>query len=234
MLKNVLIIVGSVVAIVAAGALYLYSQRDEIVENVAEYAAQNQPVKPAPVTSQSEEKKWDDASKKAASSKSQNTRGNNNARQGGGSRTGSKSGGSNLSSAVRPFTNNSATQSSLGNTAQKVSTFLGFGPIKSKANKENSNYNAKGQTLLMNLCRTGVDIKALDMVVKYGADINAKDNNGRTALMYAAAFNSNPEVIKYLLDHGADAKITDLQGKTALDYAANSEVAEMLKRALYK
>ena len=87
---------------------------------------------------------------------------------------------------------------------------------------------------MMNLCKTGVDVKSLDMVVKYGADINAKDNNGRTALMYAVAFNPNPEVVKYLLAHGADAKITDLQGKTALDYASDNEIIQLLKRSMYK
>ncbi|MBQ8481346.1 MAG: ankyrin repeat domain-containing protein [Alphaproteobacteria bacterium] len=89
--------------------------------------------------------------------------------------------------------------------------------------------DAKGRTLLMNVCRVDVTPKVIKMLLQYGADINAKDNNGRTALMYAAAFNEDINVIKLLLERGAKIKIRDLKGKTASDYAQNKEIAELLK-----
>ncbi|MBQ8671710.1 MAG: ankyrin repeat domain-containing protein [Alphaproteobacteria bacterium] len=234
MLKNILISIACIVVILAAGGFYVYSQRDVIAENIAEYATQNKPITPpTPVTennTQNEEKQWNNAAKQSSAKKAKN---NPVTPTQSGKKSKNKGEKSNYASAVKTLAG-SAPQSNLGNAAQKVSTFLGFGPLKTKANKENSNYNAQGQTLLMNLCKTGVDVKSLDMVVKYGADINAKDNNGRTALMYAVAFNPNPEVVKYLLAHGADAKITDLQGKTALDYASDNEIIQLLKRSMYK
>ncbi len=69
-----------------------------------------------------------------------------------------------------------------------------------------------------------------------GADVNAKDNEGLTALILAARMTNNPEVIKALIKAGADvnAKIESggSKGGTALMVAAaankNPEVAKVL------
>ncbi|WP_276896294.1 ankyrin repeat domain-containing protein [Helicobacter japonicus] len=49
-------------------------------------------------------------------------------------------------------------------------------------------------------------------------DVNAKDSNGETLLMFFAAYGSDDEV-KYLLAQGADINATDKQGQSALFYA---------------
>jgi len=67
---------------------------------------------------------------------------------------------------------------------------------------------------------------SLEMVtalVKAGADVNAKANDGTTPLIAAAMHTRTPEVIITLLDLGADQKATDDSGKTALDYANENE-----------
>lgn len=51
-----------------------------------------------------------------------------------------------------------------------------------------------------------------------GANIDAKQHGGYTALMAAAA-NGLIEILKLLLEHGADTAITDDQGNTARDQA---------------
>jgi uncharacterized protein len=55
-------------------------------------------------------------------------------------------------------------------------------------------------------------------LVQAGADINAQDNDGKTALMNAAN-NGSASSVKLLLDMGAHKSIQDNDGKTALDYA---------------
>ena len=69
------------------------------------------------------------------------------------------------------------------------------------------------------------------MLVKKGADVNAKDNNGKTALMFAAENEFRPEIvikiIIILLENGADAKIKPFDGKMAIDFAENNS---LLKR----
>jgi ankyrin repeat protein len=56
-------------------------------------------------------------------------------------------------------------------------------------------------------------------LLERGADVNARDHDGETALMMAASGGS-PEIVQALLDKGADvnAKFT-ATGKTALTLA---------------
>jgi ankyrin repeat protein len=54
--------------------------------------------------------------------------------------------------------------------------------------------------------------------VKAGADVNARDAKGQTALFGAALWGWN-DVVKALVAHNADPKIKDLNGKTPLDTA---------------
>lgn len=60
-----------------------------------------------------------------------------------------------------------------------------------------------------------------------GAQVNAEDNRGRTALMIAAE-RGHADIVKLLLARGADPKHTDRQGKTARDLAANETVKAAL------
>jgi hypothetical protein len=57
------------------------------------------------------------------------------------------------------------------------------------------------------------------ILLKAGADINAQDAFGHSALMWAAMYNEVPDTITTLLDAGADAKLKDKKGQTAFDYA---------------
>jgi ankyrin repeat protein len=57
-------------------------------------------------------------------------------------------------------------------------------------------------------------------LLKAGADIEARDKDGGTALMYAAEYNQNANVITALLKSGADLNAQDKEDKTALMRAA--------------
>ena len=54
--------------------------------------------------------------------------------------------------------------------------------------------------------------------INHGADVNAKDNNGWTALFWATRYG-NAKTINILIDAGADVKIKDNSGYMAVDYA---------------
>jgi ankyrin repeat protein len=54
-------------------------------------------------------------------------------------------------------------------------------------------------------------------LVDNGVDINARDLNGRTALMVSAIRGSD-DIIQYLIKNGADYKLVDKDGMNVLDY----------------
>ncbi|MFA5863532.1 MAG: ankyrin repeat domain-containing protein [Phycisphaerae bacterium] len=61
-------------------------------------------------------------------------------------------------------------------------------------------------------------LATIERLVKEGANINAKDQQGRTVLHYAAE-GGHLGTVQFLLQKGFDANIRDNEGHTALDYA---------------
>jgi hypothetical protein len=67
------------------------------------------------------------------------------------------------------------------------------------------------------------DIGAVEALLKGGANVNARDSNGRTALHQGAALGA-ADIVDLLLAHGADASAVNKSKETALHEVANSEV----------
>lgn len=68
------------------------------------------------------------------------------------------------------------------------------------------------------------NLDLLKKVQGFGADINAKDEQGNTVLHYAAMKSSDAETIKFLVAHGADIKSTTDFGETAYELAQENEL----------
>jgi ankyrin repeat protein len=88
----------------------------------------------------------------------------------------------------------------------------------------------------LDLCAKAVTTpREVEAAIKAGADVNAKNNDGATALMLAALNNPNPEIISLLLNEGADVNAKDKDnygGHTVLmlagAYNPNPEVVSLL------
>jgi ankyrin repeat protein len=91
-----------------------------------------------------------------------------------------------------------------------------------------------GGSLLM-LAADG-DFAIVKFLVESGADVNKKDDQGKTALMKAVeSFNkTNIFSIKYLIDRGADVNAVNNKGETALILAVKRGHEEMVRALLEK
>jgi ankyrin repeat protein len=67
----------------------------------------------------------------------------------------------------------------------------------------------------------------VDLLLSHGAELDAVDDRGRTALMMAAEIG-HAEVVKLLIGRGADQSVRDKGGRTALDLAADESVRRTL------
>ncbi|MDR1394635.1 MAG: ankyrin repeat domain-containing protein, partial [Deltaproteobacteria bacterium] len=93
------------------------------------------------------------------------------------------------------------------------------------------NINEKGQDGMTPLMAAIVNPNP--QVTRYyliqGAELEAANRLGRTALLIAASLSGDPMVIKILLAAGADPLHRDLAGRNALDYAALNPARSILE-----
>ena len=90
----------------------------------------------------------------------------------------------------------------------------------------------KGVSILMKSVREGNDWK-IKTLLKAGADINAKDKEGWTPLMYAVRYQSNLTILNILLAEKADVKASNNYGLTPLVIASCfNDNPDVLKKLL--
>jgi ankyrin repeat protein len=80
---------------------------------------------------------------------------------------------------------------------------------------------------LLAAAKAGKTAKVRDLI-KAGASVNAKDDKGKTALMWAAR-NGRTKTVETLIDKGADVNAKDDEGMTALDWAKEYDYPKTIK-----
>jgi ankyrin repeat protein/membrane protein CcdC involved in cytochrome C biogenesis len=88
-----------------------------------------------------------------------------------------------------------------------------------------------GETPLMKTVSEG-NLPAMRVLIDMGADVNAADRSGNTALMRVK--EGNPDIIKLLIEKGANVSAMTVEGRTPLIAAASSgnvEAARLLLNA---
>ena len=75
------------------------------------------------------------------------------------------------------------------------------------------------------------NLKRVRELVDNGANVNTRDEDGETALMWASC-NNHLDIVKLLLEKGADASIKSSDGRTALKLAlfqrCTKEIVDLL------
>lgn len=82
---------------------------------------------------------------------------------------------------------------------------------------------ADGNTLLHYAAEKD-NLELVKMTLQWEMDINAKNDEGNTALHLAAMKATNDEVLKFLIAQGADASISTDFGESAFDLASENEL----------
>lgn len=86
----------------------------------------------------------------------------------------------------------------------------------------NPNATFRGSNILMNIVANQNNADILKLMIEHGVDINARDPNGLTPLMYATFNKEKPELmITELLKSGANPTFTDNKGHNTSDYISN-------------
>ena len=88
--------------------------------------------------------------------------------------------------------------------------------------------DAFGHTPLMWSISVG-DEGMTAMLLRAGADVNARRPDGTTALHTAAVSDARASCVQMLLAAGADATVRDREGKTAGDYAREENLPELAR-----
>lgn len=97
---------------------------------------------------------------------------------------------------------------------------------------ENPNAADKnGVTLLMKAAKAGNDWD-VNLLLKSGADVNLRDKNGWTALMYAVRYQNNLNILNMLIENAAYIRVRNKFNATPLlmaaDYSQNPEIISIL------
>lgn len=96
-------------------------------------------------------------------------------------------------------------------------------------------HDISGSELISQLCDAAFegDMEKVEEALESGVKVNGRDQDGRTALMFAS-FNGFSEIVLLLLDEGADISLCDGMGRTALLYAATGPFPETVRILLDK
>ena len=92
-----------------------------------------------------------------------------------------------------------------------------FEPPRKNENNEIDIFSTdeKGRTPLMLACKNA-DFESIRLLLEKGADVEAKDNEGWTPLMYAIRYNNNIDYIELLLSYDALVRIQNKFGLSPL------------------
>lgn len=112
---------------------------------------------------------------------------------------------------------------SYGTDWQSFLKKVNLGQVSSVEKSLNSGMDVRGSNILLNAIAPKIFIDDIEQArllrrfLEKGADVNAQDENGQTALHGAVFLQSTP-CIEVLLEYGADVRIADNFYKIPLDY----------------
>jgi ankyrin repeat protein len=117
----------------------------------------------------------------------------------------------------------------------KIATFLideGAANVNAKFDNNKSVLFAAIHGFVFSCNKKNFDM--VELLIKKSADVHARDNEGKTVLIYAvdtiiSYFEESKGLLELLIKEGADVNARDSQGRTALYYAKKKNYPEITK-----
>lgn len=119
-----------------------------------------------------------------------------------------------------------------GETALSIAAYLGRARYVQRLVDAGAEVNFFGWPPLAYAAYNG-HTEIVEYLIKRGADVDAKTENGSTALFFAARFG-HIETVRALLKHQADPTIVNENDETAVDWALkgkNTDIEDILRAA---
>ena len=124
-----------------------------------------------------------------------------------------------------------------GFTPLHLSVFFGHAGVAQLLVDRDADVNAEAdnssQVQPLHSAAAGRSAECVRILLDAGADVDARQAGGYTALM-EAALQGNAEMVRALLDAGADPTLSDEEGRNSIEFAraeGHSDVAELLDAA---
>jgi ankyrin repeat protein len=105
----------------------------------------------------------------------------------------------------------------IGETPLMMAALRGNYEVSLKLIERGAKVRRSGWTPL-HYAASGPEVRVVELMLKHGADVNARAPNLNTPLMLAARYGDE-ESVKLLLSRGADKSLLNEQGQSAKDYA---------------
>jgi ankyrin repeat protein len=119
-----------------------------------------------------------------------------------------------------------------GETALSIAAYLGRAQYARRLVEAGAEINFFGWPPLAYAAYNG-HAEIVDYLIEHGAEVDAKAENGSTALFFASRLG-HIEAVRTLLAHRADPSIVNDHGETALDWALkgnHTHIADLLRAA---
>lgn len=117
-------------------------------------------------------------------------------------------------------------------TGDLPATSLNASNLAAGTSEGHSMEDLEGCPLLHLACETA-DIGMLELLLQYGANINASDANGQTPL-HRCILGGKAALVKMLLTRGADPHAVNGEGKTPVELSMESNIEEMRSLFYYR
>jgi len=87
--------------------------------------------------------------------------------------------------------------------------------------------NSKNKNFLHHAAQFSA-LKCVQSLLKTEVNVNQQDYKGRTALHFAAYWNTHDGIVQALLAAGADKALSNIEGKRPIDYAVTISMRQLL------